>query len=120
MTMVFETDASRKSTSQSLSASDDRNRGDKPMFYMDYQLDDDFSQAIKLQSDDDAAPIEDLEDDDELEDDDDLEEEEDEEEVEDAEAVVVCCCACGHVRGFRMPRTCLDKQYKEENTIARF
>ena len=32
------------------------------MFYMDRQLDDDFSQAVKLQSDDDAAPSEDLKD----------------------------------------------------------
>ena len=57
------------------------------MFYMDYQLDDDFSRAIKLQSDDDAAPIEDLEDDDDLEGDDDFEGEEDEEEVLDGEAI---------------------------------
>ena len=57
------------------------------MFYMDHQLDDDFSQALRLQADDDAAPIEDMKDDDYLEDDDEIEEEEDEEEVMDAEAV---------------------------------
>jgi hypothetical protein len=54
------------------------------MFYMD-RVDDDSSHAIKLRSDDDAAPIEDLEDDEGFEDDDDLEEE-DEEEL-DAEGV---------------------------------
>jgi hypothetical protein len=57
------------------------------LFYMDHQLDDDFSQVLKLHSDDDAAPIEDMEDDEDLEDDDDLEEEDTEEEVLDAEAV---------------------------------
>lgn len=58
-----------------------------PMFYMDHQLDDDFSRAVKLQFEDDAAPIEDMKDDDDLEDDDDIEEEENEEEVVDAEAL---------------------------------
>ena len=54
------------------------------MFYMDHQLDDDFSQAITLQLDDDAEPVEVMDGEDE-----DLDEldEEQYEEIEDSEAI---------------------------------